>query len=96
VFVADPQGPWQRATTRTATAYSGRTSPREPTSRESNEDIKAVAHALISRASKVLGWKTPAEAIDEHLRSAERACVASHWLNPINSGQEAPRRAASP
>jgi IS30 family transposase len=31
------------------------------------EDIEAVAHALNSRPRKILGWKMPAEALNEHL-----------------------------
>lgn len=30
-----------------------------------------------ARPRKVLGWKTPAEALDEHLRSLQAAGVAS-------------------
>jgi IS30 family transposase len=45
--------------------------------RWSAEDIEAVAATLNSRPRKTLGWKTPAEALDEHLRSSEQAGVAS-------------------
>ena len=41
------------------------------------EDIDAVAHALNTRPRKTLGWKTPAEAFDEHLQSLQQAGVAS-------------------
>ena len=37
-------------------------------SRWTADDIEAVAHALNSRPRKTLGWKTPAEALNEHLR----------------------------
>jgi hypothetical protein len=40
-------------------------------------EIQAVAHALNTRPRKTLGWKTPAEALDEHLRSLAQAGVAS-------------------
>jgi len=46
-------------------------------SRWNTEEIEAVAHALNSRPRKTLGWKTPAEALDEHLRSLQQAGVAS-------------------
>ncbi len=41
------------------------------------DDLAAVAHALNTRPRKSLGWKTPAEALDEHLRSLHQAGVAS-------------------
>lgn len=37
-------------------------------SRWSLEDTQAVQAAIISRPRKILGWKTPAEALDEQLR----------------------------
>ncbi len=40
-------------------------------------EIVAVAATVNSRPRKILGWKTPAEALDEHLRSLEQAGVAS-------------------
>jgi IS30 family transposase len=43
----------------------------------SAEELEAVAHALNTRPRKVLGWKTPAEAFDEHLQSVQQAGVAS-------------------
>ncbi|MEU4165198.1 IS30 family transposase, partial [Actinoplanes sp. NPDC026670] len=46
-------------------------------SRRSADEINAVAHALNSRPRKTLGWKTPAEALDEHLRSFQQPRVAT-------------------
>ncbi len=46
-------------------------------SRWSAEEIQAVAAALNSRPRKTLDWKTPAEALDEHLRSVQQAGVAT-------------------
>src|SRR5665811_2436800 len=37
--------------------------------RWSAEEIQAVANALNHRPRKTLSWRTPAEALDEHLRS---------------------------
>ncbi len=45
--------------------------------RHSATDLDAVAAALNSRPRKTLGWKTPAEALDEHLQSIQQAGVAS-------------------
>ena len=33
----------------------------------SRDELEAVASALNSRPRKTLGWKTPAEALDDHL-----------------------------
>jgi len=46
-------------------------------SRWSAEEIEAVAHALNTRPRKTLGWKTPAEAFNEHLLLLQPAGVAS-------------------
>jgi len=46
-------------------------------SRWTADEIEAVAAALNGRPRKTLGWKTPAEALDEHLRSIQQASVAS-------------------
>jgi IS30 family transposase len=38
--------------------------------RHSAEDVAAVATALNTRPRKALGWRTPAEVLDEHLQTA--------------------------
>ena len=56
------------APTRTPTGCCASTSPRAPTSRcTAPTDLAAVAAALNGRPRKTLGWKTPAEALDEFL-----------------------------
>jgi IS30 family transposase len=50
---------------------------RVPRARHTANDLDAVAHALNSRPRKTLAWKTPAEALDEVLSSAEQAGVAT-------------------
>ena len=41
------------------------------------ELIEAVAATLNGRPRKILDWRTPAEALDEHLRSLQQAGVAT-------------------
>ncbi len=45
-------------------------------SRWSGDELAAIATVLNSRPRKILGWKTPAEALNDHLRSAQ-ASVAT-------------------
>jgi IS30 family transposase len=46
-------------------------------SRWSAEEIEAVAATLNNRPRKILGWKTPAEALNEQLLSLQQAGVAT-------------------
>jgi IS30 family transposase len=41
------------------------------------EEIQAVVTALNHRPRKTLSWRTPAEALDEHLRSLQQVGVAT-------------------
>lgn len=46
-------------------------------SRWSADEIEAVANTLNARPRKDLGWKTPAEALNQHLLSLQEAGVAT-------------------
>jgi IS30 family transposase len=78
VYFADPNSPWQRGTNENTNGLLRQYFPKgTDLSRWNAEEIEAVAAALNARPRKILGWKTPAEALDEHLRSLQTAGVAS-------------------
>ena len=44
---------------------------------DSADDLDAVAATLNSRPRKTLGWRTPAEALEEYLQSSQQPSVAT-------------------
>jgi IS30 family transposase len=71
VYFCDPQSPWQRGTNENTNGLLRQYFPRgTDLAQHSVEDLAGVAAALNSRPRKTLGWKTPAEALDEYLAAS--------------------------
>lgn len=78
IYFCDPHSPWQRGTNENTNGLLRQYFPKGTDhARYTAEELNAVAATLNTRPRKVLGWKTPAEALQDHLQSAKGNSVAT-------------------
>jgi IS30 family transposase len=68
IYFCDPQSPWQRGSNENTNGLLRQYFPKgTDLSRRTAQELQAVAHPMNTRPRKTIGWKTPAEVLDQFL-----------------------------
>jgi IS30 family transposase len=78
IYFCNPQSPWQRGSNENTNGLLRQYFPKgTDLGWHSIGELEAVAHAMNTRPRKTLGWKTPAEVLDQFLAPQYEAGVAT-------------------